>query len=198
MLAGPLRGFFVSLLAAAALAVAPVQAASVIAPVNLRAADLPRGSSLYSSRVLTGAEVVNNGGAHAFRMRLRGLELAQFDVFGNSTSSSFIAVESDILVYTSAAAAHADYGLAESEPVKDRADIISMPRVGAEYFARSYTQTQGKLLTRVTDIVFRRGAVLCLMRFAAIDGKYSTTQEAASAALIDTRLRQHAASFPPD
>lgn len=183
-------------LAAALVGIAlPVQAAPSIPAVNIRLGDLSAGSRLYSSQVLTGKQVVASGGAHVFRMNLLGLRVAQFEMFGNPSSNRILAVESDVLIYDSSASAHRDYALAESEPVSAPGNVIAIPALGTEYFARTQTQTQGKLHLRIVDVEFRRGSVLSLIRATGIDAAFSAAQVATLGSIVDGRILRHKTEF---
>jgi hypothetical protein len=164
-------------------------AAPVLSAANLRASDLPAGSKVYSNRLLTGQQLVLNGGSHVFRLRLRGLTAAALEVLVPPSSRPTISVESDLLLYANADAAHADYDLAESARVGDAGDIISIPAIGVAYFARTQAQSSTADREQVIDVVFRRGAVVCLVRVTGLRGKFHAVDVAALGRVVDGRLR---------
>ncbi len=172
-------------LAPAGLAVA----APSLASLNLGAADLFSGTKVYSSRLLTGQQLVANGGSHVFRLRLTGLMAADLELLVPPKTRPIVAVESDILLYASEQTAHTDYDLAESARVGHASDIVSVPPVGDTYFARSQAAGTTGRNDRVIDLVFRRGRALCLVRVTGLNGKFTPTQVAAIGRIVDKRLR---------
>jgi hypothetical protein len=177
----------VALLALVVLAPAlDARAAASARVANLRAGDMVRGTRLYSDRLLSGRQVAMNGGSHVFRLTLRGLREASLEVLMPPASTPIIALESDVLLYVSSAAAHADYNLAESAPVGQRSEILRISPLGTAYFARSPQPAAGKV---VFDVVFLRGRALCLLRATTLRGKVPVARVAAMGRIVDQRLR---------
>jgi hypothetical protein len=171
----------------------PVRAWAAPAPVdvNLRAGDLPHGFHMYSSITVTGTQLVQSGGSHAFRMRLRNLSLAQLEAFADTAAQGLIFLESDTLLYRSATAARADFVFAARAPVLAPLQRLAIAGVGAEYFARTHVVTRGGERERYDDLVFRRGPYIYLLRAVGINDTFSPAQVVALARIVDARI-QHA------
>lgn len=160
------------------------------ADVNLRVSDLPHGFHIYSSITVTGARLIASGGSHAFHMQLRDLTLAQLAAFVDATAHGIRFIESDMLQYKSAAAAHADYELAASAPVVAPVQRLVIARVGSEYLARTLVVAGSKERERFDDILFCRGRYIYLMRATGLNGTFTPAQAVAIARIVDARVQR--------
>ena len=178
--------------ALAALGAAPARAGNPnLAALNLGLKDIPTGFTQAAAWTKNDAQFAAGTNRSAAQLEKAGRVLTNDSSFERSAASGIFLIGSEIVYYTSAGAALADYHLDASHitpPTGYNLQKVSVSKVGQFHAEYQLTGLSNGIPIAAESLIFQRGKYLAIIQISGLRSTYDPGDASILARTIDTRL----------